>query len=121
MEKLAPSQIEEITMDKTELWLLIQKNEKTFGRRKYKRFGLTVLFYAAVFAAVEYIRNDLSLLELAGSFGICLIIAVPFVLLSFVIFEQLIRLAKDENDTLEYLRKRLKEKEENQPQEKERL
>jgi prolipoprotein diacylglyceryltransferase len=111
VEKLAPSQIEEIPMDRNELIKLINKSEKQFERRKFKRFALTVLFYAVVFTAVEYVRSDLYLVELVSTFGICLILTIPFVLLSTVIFEQLIRLSKDENDTLEWLRNRLKDKE----------
>ena len=98
-------------MDKNELWRLIRESEKKFERRKLKRFILTILFYAAVFCAYQYIRSGLSLSELVEEFVVCLIIAVPFVLFSTVIFDQLSSVSKAEENTLEYLRKRLKEKE----------
>ena len=98
-------------MDAKELWRMIQESERKFERRKLKRFILTVLFYAAVFCAYQYIRNSLSLMELVEEFVLCLIIAVPFVLFSAIIFDQLSSVSKAEENTLEYLRKRLKEKE----------
>lgn len=98
-------------MDKNELWRMIQESEKKFERRKLKRFILTVLFYAAVFFAIEYFRSGLSLFELVGEFIACVVIAVPFVLFSAIIFDQLSSVSKAEENTLEYLRKRLREKE----------
>lgn len=98
-------------MDKNELWRMIQESERKFERRKFKRFILTVLFYAAVFCAYQYIRSGLSLVELAGEFFVCVVVAVPFVLFSSIIFNQLSSVSKAEENTLEYLRKRLREKE----------
>lgn len=98
-------------MDKNELWRLIQKTEKRNERRKLKRFALTVLFYAVVFFAIDYVRSDFALSELPGEFVACLILAIPFVLFSSVIFGQLIKASQQEDNALEFLRKMLQEKE----------
>ena len=100
-------------MDANELRKLIRKGERKFERRKLKRFVLTVLFYTAVLLVFCYwqgqlegdIRHILSLLIL------CVIVAITSVIFNSVVFEQLLRLNKEEEQALEYLRKRLKEKE----------
>ena len=108
-------------MDKNELWRLIQKTEKKNEGRKLKRFILTVLFYAVVFLAIEYIRSDLGLLELAGEFVVCLVLAIPFVLVNLVIFGQLIKASKQEDNALDFLRKMLEEKEQEEKRKQRKL
>jgi len=103
-------------MDKNELRLHLQKCEKLHERRKLKRFIYTVLFYSVVLFVIFYWQD-----QLAGASGwdvlaavvVCIIISIPCVLFNTIIFEQLIRLNKEEEQALEYLRKRLREKEEN--------
>jgi choline-glycine betaine transporter len=108
-------------MDKNELWRLIQKTEKRNDRRKLKRFIITVLFYAVAFLAIEYVRSDLSLLELAGEFVACLVLAIPFVLVNLVIFGQLIKASQQEDHALEFLRKMLEEKEREEKRKQKKL
>lgn len=101
-------------MDKHELWQHIQKLEKINQRRKLKRFAYTVLFYAAVLFGICYLQGRLegaSIFDLIGEFVVCFIISIPCVLFNIIIFDQLNRVSKEEDEALEFLKKRLKEKE----------
>lgn len=101
-------------MDKNELRYHLQKCEKLNQRRKLKRYCYTVLFYAAVFFGICYLQGRLegaNIFELIGEFVVCVILSVISTLFNLIIFEQLIRMDKAEDEALEFLRKRLKEKE----------
>jgi hypothetical protein len=101
-------------MDKNELRYHLQKCEKLNQRRKLKRFCYTVLFYAAVFFGICYLQGRLegaTLFDLIGEFAVCVILSVISTLFNLIVFEQLIRKSKEEDEALEFLRKRLREKE----------
>lgn len=98
-------------MNRSELGQLIKTNEKKFERNKLKRFAYTVLFYAAVFAGIEYFRRDLSLLELAEEYVFSIILAIPFVILSSVVFHQLFSMSQSEENNIKYLKQKLAEME----------
>ena len=101
-------------MDKNELRLHLQKCEKLHERRKLKRFIYTVLFYSVVLFVIFYWQDQLagaSVWDVLAAVVVCIIISIPCVLFNTIIFEQLIRLNKEEEQALEYLRKRLREKE----------
>jgi RsiW-degrading membrane proteinase PrsW (M82 family) len=103
-------------MDKNELRLHLQKCEKLHERRKLKRFCFTVLFYSAVLMVICYLQDrfvDASLWDILGEAVVCILLSIPAVMFNSVIFHQLTKLNQDEEAALEYLRKRLREKEEN--------
>ena len=98
-------------MDKHELWQHIQKLEKINQRRKLKRFAYTVLFYAAVFCQIFWWQGTVSHENIWEVLLGSILISVPYVWFNATVFGQLYRLSKEEDYSLEYLRKRLKEKE----------
>lgn len=108
-------------MDRNQLWRLIQQKEKEFERAKMKRFIITVLVYAAIICALCFWRefkgfNIFSIdgiRTLAETYLPSVLIAIPFVLFSVIIFNQLQTCETRENAILEDLRKQLKEVEKN--------
>jgi Mn2+/Fe2+ NRAMP family transporter len=100
-------------MTRNELLLHIHNCEKLNERRKLKRFIYTVLFYAAVYMVICYWQGQLgrNIWDILSAVVLCLILAIPTVLANTIIFDQLIRKSQEEDAALEYLRKRLREKE----------
>ena len=101
-------------MDKKELQQHLQKCEKLHERRKLKRFVCTVLFYTAVLFGICYLQNRLAgatVWDILGEILLCAIISCVCVLINSVIFHQLFKTNQEEEAALEYLKKRLKEKE----------
>jgi hypothetical protein len=101
-------------MDKNELWRMIQESEKKFERRKFRRMIFAILVYSVAYFVVFYMRDDIAfdsflifLLEIAG----CIFIGFISFLFNALIWIYLCKKSEDENKALEYLRKRLKEKE----------
>lgn len=108
-------------MDRNELWRLIQQKEREYGWAKAKRFVLTVMFYAALICALGFWREFEGitlfsldgLLTLAETYLPSVFIAVPFVLLSTLIFNQLQNRGKSEIKHIEELKKQLNEMDNN--------
>ena len=101
-------------MTRNELLMLISNCEKQHERRKLKRFTYTVLFYAAVFFGTFYWQDQLegaNIWEVLGVVVACLIVSVVTCLFNALVFGQLEKVSKDEREALDFLRKRLKEKE----------
>ena len=101
-------------MDRNELWKHLKKCEKLHERRKLKRFCYTVLFYTAVLLGICYLQNRLAgatLRDVIGEILLCVIISCVSVLINSVIFHQLFKMSQDEKAAIDYLKKRLKEKE----------
>ena len=101
-------------MDRNELLQHLLKCEKLHERRKLKRFVYTVLFYTAVLFGICYLQNRLAgatVLDILGEILLCVIISCVCVLINSVIFHQLFKMNQEEEAALEYLKKRLKEKE----------
>lgn len=111
-------------MDKNELIRHIQKCEQLHERRKLKRFIYTVLCYTAVLLGICYLQNRLAgatVWDILGEILLCVIISCVFVLINSVIFHQLFKMNQEEEAALEYLKKRLKEKEQEDNYKKEML
>lgn len=101
-------------MDKTELWQLLRKSEKMFARRKFKRMVLTVLLYAAVCFGIIYLQGQLSaenVLHIVGEFVSCIFLGAITYYFNLLVWGYIFRKSQEEEDALAYLRKRLKEKE----------
>lgn len=101
-------------MDANELRELIRKSEETFDRRKFKRMIFAILVYSVAYFVVFYMRDEIAfdsfmifLLEIAG----CIFIGFISFLFNALLWSYLCKKSEDENKSLEYLRKRLKEKE----------
>lgn len=102
-------------MDREELYRLIQKKEKEYGRAKLKRFVLTVLGYAAAicylafgreFEGVTILSLD-GLITLADTYLPSVFIAIPFVFFSIPVFNWLFEESASENKHIEDLKKQL--------------
>jgi hypothetical protein len=101
-------------MDEKELRMLLQKSEAMFERRKFRRMIFAILVYSVAYFAIFYIRDEIAfdsfvvfLLEIAG----CIFIGFISFLFNALLWTYLCRKSEDENNALEYLRKRLREKE----------
>ena len=109
-------------MDKEVLRMLIQQKEKEYSRAKLKRFVLVILFYSALICALGFWRefegfNLFSvdgLLTLVDTFLPSIFIAVPFVIFSAIIFDQLQRYGASEDAVIENLKQQLEEVEKNE-------
>ena len=104
----------EVIMNANELWHHLKKCEQLHERRKLKRFAYTVLFYTAVLFGICYMQNRLAgatVWDILGEILVCVIISCVSVLFNSVIFYQLFKKDQDEKTAIEYLRNRLKEKE----------
>lgn len=101
-------------MDKTELWLLIQKSEAKFQRRKFRRMILTVLLYAAIAFGIIYLQGQLraeNFIHIIGEFVSCIFLGAIAYYFNLLLWGHIFKKSQDEEATLNYLRKRLKEKE----------
>lgn len=104
-------------MNRNELWRLIQQKEKAFCWARLKRFVLTVVFYAVLICAFGFWREyeGFSLFSIDGivtlaeTFLPSVFIAIPFVLFSTLIFNQLQSCGTRENKILDDLKKQLDE------------
>lgn len=97
-------------MNRNELWRLIQQKEKEYNRAKAKRYILTVMLYAFVFLAVEFLQGQLAGMDIAAigdTFIGCVVISAIFVILSVPIFKQLQDCGTRENKILEDLQQQL--------------
>lgn len=101
-------------MDAKELRELIRKSENKFDRKKFMRMLFAILVYSVAYFVVFYLRDDIAfdsfvifLLEIAG----CIFIGFISFLFNALLWIYLCKKSEDENNSLEYLRKRLKEKE----------
>lgn len=101
-------------MDAKELRELIRKSENKFDRRKFRRMLFAILVYSVAYFLVFYLRDDIAfdsfvifMLEIAG----CILIGFISFLFNALLWIYLCKKSEDENKSLEYLRKRLKEKE----------
>jgi branched-subunit amino acid permease len=111
-------------MDKNELIRHIQKYEQLHERRKLKRFGYTVLFYTAVLFGICYLQNRLAgatVWDILGEILLCVILSCVCVLVNSIIFHQLFKMEQDEQAAIDYLKKRLREKEKEETHKKEML
>lgn len=101
-------------MDKKELLLHINRCEELHERRKLKRSAYIVLFYTAVLLGICYLQGRFdkkNIWHIAVEVVVCIIISCVSVLFNSIIYHQLFKLNQDEEATIEYLRKRLREKE----------
>ena len=101
-------------MTRNELLMLISNCEKQHERKKEKRFAYTVLFYAAVFFGIFYWQDQLegaNIWEVLGVVVACLIVSVVTCLFNALVFGQLEKVSREEQEAIDFLRKRLKEKE----------
>lgn len=101
-------------MDKNELWKHIQKCEKLFERRKFKRMILAILLYSAVYLVVFYYQGQLSIesvLQVLGEILACVFLGGITFYFNLLLWNYICRKSQDEEEVLEYLRKRLREKE----------
>lgn len=113
-----------VIMDRNELWQHLRKCEKLHERRKLKRFIYTVLCYTAVLLGICYLQNRLAgatVWDILVEILLCVIISCVCVLINSVIFHQLFKMNQEEEAALEYLKKRLKEKEQEDNYKKEML
>lgn len=101
-------------MEAKELRELIRKSEAEFDRRKFRRMMLAILAYSVAYFAVFYMRGEIAfdsimlfLFEIAG----CIFIGFISFLFNALLWIYLCKKSEDENKSLEYLRKRLREKE----------
>lgn len=101
-------------MNANELRELIRKSEDEFDRRKFRRMLFAILVYSVAYFVVFYLRDEIAfdsfvifLLEIAG----CIVIGFISFLFNALLWIYLCKKSEDENKSLEYLRKRLREKE----------
>lgn len=101
-------------MNANELRELIRKSEDKFGRRKFRRMIFAILVYSVAYFVVFYMRDEIAfdsikifLLEIAG----CIVIGFISFLFNALLWIYLCTKSDDENKALEYLKKRLREKE----------
>ncbi len=100
-------------MNANELRELIQKSEAKFERRKFRRMIFTVLLYAAACFGIIYLQGQLqveNIWHLLGEVVSCLFLGAIVYCFNLLIWSHIFKKSQDENATLEYLRKRLKEK-----------
>ena len=100
-------------MDKNELRYHLQKCEKLNQRNKRKRCCRTVLFYTVVMLIMLYWLGELgdNLAEMLVSAIFCFILSFPTYFINLEIFSRELEQDKHEEEALEFLRKRLREKE----------
>lgn len=101
-------------MTRNELWQHIQKCEKLHERKKLKRFIYTVLFYAAVYMVIFYFLDwfdGADILLILAAIVISIIASVITCFLNATVFWQLFKMSQDEKAAIDYLKKRLREKE----------
>ena len=111
-------------MDRNELWQHLLKCEQLNERRKRKRFVYTVLFYTAVLFGICYLQNRLAgatVWDVLGEILLCVILSCVSVLINSIIFHQLFKMEQDEQAAIDYLKKRLREKEKEDNHKKEML
>ena len=101
-------------MNANELRELIRKSETEFDRRKFRRMIFAILVYSVAYFAVFYMRDEIAfdsimtfLLEIVG----CIFIGFISFLFNALLWIYLCKKSEDENNSLEYLKKRLREKE----------
>lgn len=101
-------------MDRNELLLHIKRCKELHERRKQKRFNYTVLFYAAVYMVIFYWQEQFSIssiLNVLAALVFSVIISVITCLINALVFGQLAKMSRDEQAAIDYLEKRLREKE----------
>ena len=101
-------------MDKNELLHHIQQCEKLHHRRQRKRNIILILIYAAVQFWIIYIQDQLdttSIIPILGEIGSCIILGCIIFYFNLLIWSRVFKKNNEELAALEYLRKRLKEKE----------
>lgn len=104
-------------MDKNELRKYIHDFEKKSERRKLKWSIVVILIYAAVYIWLFYAQGQLdngNIWHILGVVAVCIIFGGITLLFNGVIWSILWKKSQDEKEALEYLRKRLKEKEQEQ-------
>ena len=101
-------------MDAKELRELIWKSEAMFERRKFRRMIFTVLLYAAACFGIIYLQGQLqvdNIWHILGEIGSCIFLGAIAYYFNLLLWSHIFKKSQDENATLEYLRKRLEEKE----------
>ena len=97
-------------MENNELRKLLLEREKMFERRKLKRAIYTILFYAAVYSLVFFWQGrfrSADIWDILSEVVIAIILSGITVLVNGIIFSQLVKVAKAEDEALEYIRKRI--------------
>ena len=104
-----------IKMDKKDLYKLLHDKEEQFDRAKRKRAITTILALSVVIFAIMYsVQNPAGIWEITATFLVATILAgIDFVIHS-VIIGQLFKRSRAESEALEYIRKSIKELEEDQ-------
>ena len=100
------------TMKAHELWMQLMQMERKVERNRLKRFAYTTLLYAAIFFGIFYAQDQLeglTLLGIIGEFVACIVIGGISVLFNAVIFDQLNRCSRAEDNMLKSLRKQYHE------------
>lgn len=111
-------------MDRNELLLHINRCEELHERRKQKRFIYTVLFYAAVYMVIFYWQEQFSISSISETLAalvVSVIVSVVTCFFNALVFGQLDKVSRDEQAAIDYLKKRLKEKEQEDNYKKEML
>ena len=111
-------------MDRNELLWHLQKCEKLHERNKLKRFIYTVLAYAAGLMLVFYWQEQFSgvdIWEALATIVFCIILSFVICLINALVFGQLFKKSQSEEAALEYLRKRIRDKEQEDNHKKEML
>ena len=106
-------------MDAKELRELIRKSEDKFDRRKFRRMIFTVLLYAAACFGIIYLQGQLqveNIWHLLGEVVSCIFLGAIVYYFNLLLWSHIFKKSQDENAALEYLRKRLKEKEQEENQ-----
>jgi cell division protein FtsB len=100
-------------MDKERLLYCLQKCEKQQQKRKRKRCFYTVSFYTVVLLLILYWLGQIgdSIGDIFVSALFCFIGSFVSYFINLEIFGRILQQEKDEDTALEYLRKRLREKE----------
>lgn len=101
-------------MNAKELRESICKCEAMFERRKFRRMIFTVMIYAAACFGIIYLQGQLqveNIWHLLGEVVSCIFLGAIAYFFNLLIWSYTFKQIQDENTTLEYLRKRLKEKE----------
>ena len=104
-------------MDKNELRMEIEKCEALFERRKFSRTIVLVLIYSAVdfwIICAQDQFNVENIWHILGGIGGSIFLGFCTFCFNAIIWSYVSKKAQDEERTLEYLRKRLKEKEQEQ-------
>lgn len=101
-------------MDKNELWRLIQKEEKEYDRNKFMRMIVAILLYSSIWFLIFHLQGQhegASFLLILGDFAACIFIGGITFFFNLLVFHLLFSKSDSENRRIEYLKKQLKEME----------